>query len=49
MVRKLAGTVVVLLVLGIVVLIVRDNVSFDDWTTEEDDASDPSGVSGAGA
>ena len=35
--RKLLNTVLVLLVLGIVVLIARENLSLDDWTASSSD------------
>ena len=37
MIRKLLGATLVLLILGIVVLVARDNLSLEDWMTSKGD------------
>ncbi len=48
MVRKLVGTALLLLILSIVVLIARDNLSLDDWTASQGDDNVPPDESAGG-
>lgn len=43
--RKVLGTAVVLLFLGIIVVIARHNHSLEDWKTSESPGQDPAGGS----